>query len=263
MTDRTFEVEGATLAYSSVGEGPTVVVAHGLSASREVEREGKLALWDELADAGFRVVSYDARGHGRSTGRPVPEDYLWPNLATDLLALVDDLSPEEPVYAIGTSMGTATIIHALTRRPERFRAVALAAPPTAWETRVAQGAMYEQTAVAAESLPAEEFAALAASTPPPPIFADVWVPGPPTLDPALLPSVFRGAGKSDMPDAGLVAQIDVPALLLAWATDPGHPVSTTERLSELLRDSEAVVAEDVEQVRTWPARAAAFFATHR
>ncbi|MDR6867062.1 pimeloyl-ACP methyl ester carboxylesterase [Microbacterium resistens] len=275
MEDRYIEVDGARLAWSvagsgtgsatgpATGSGPLVIVAHGLTMSRAREREQGLTPWDDLAGSGFRVVAYDARGHGHSSGRAVPEDYRWSSLAGDLLALADLLSPDEPVHAIGTSMGTGTILHALTRRPERFRSVALAAPPTAWETRAPQQRVYAAAAADAETKTPAELAVIAAAAPLPPIFAEEGaVPPLPDIDHALLPSVLRGAGTSDLPDPTEVARIRVPALLLAWATDPGHPVSTTERLAELLPDAQAVVAEDVAAIRTWPARAAAFFTAH-
>ncbi|MGB4134988.1 MAG: alpha/beta fold hydrolase [Microbacterium sp.] len=262
MGTRFFDVGDVRLAFDRAGDGPVVIVAHGLTMSRAADREQGLTRWDDLARHGFRVVSYDARGHGETVGRPDPADYRWEVLADDLLALADAVSPDEPVHAIGTSMGTATILHALVRRPERFRSVALAAPPTAWETRVEQSRMYELTATAAESMSLDEFLAAAAAAPPPAIFAETWDPGPPSIDMSVLPAVFRGAGASDLPDPAEVARVDVPALLLAWATDPGHPLSTTERLAELMPHAEAVIAEDIAAIRSWPARAAAFFAEH-
>lgn len=262
MTEHTLDVDGAVLSYDVTGSGPVVLVAHGLTMSRAADRQQGLVVFDELADAGFRVVAYDARGHGLSTGRSETDDYRWSTLADDLLALIDAVSPGEPAHAVGTSMGTGTILHALVRRPERFRSVVLAAPPTAWETRAAQRETYEASAAAAETLPPEQFAALAAAAPAPEIFAETWEPREPSIDMTLFPSVMRGAGRSDLPAEEEVARIPVPTLLLAWATDPGHPVSTTERLHALIAGSEAAIAEDVATIGTWPARAADFFRAH-
>jgi pimeloyl-ACP methyl ester carboxylesterase len=55
-----------------------------------------------------------------------------------------------------------------------------------------------------------------------------------------------------------VAAIANPALILAWDTDPGHPVSTAERLHELLPVSELHVATTLDAVREWPERIAGF-----
>ncbi|UJP09837.1 alpha/beta hydrolase [Microbacterium sp. KUDC0406] len=262
MGTRFFDVGTAQLAFDAHGEGPVVLVAHGLTMSRAADREQGLTPWDGLAKKGFRVVAYDARGHGETAGREVPDDYRWDSLATDLLALAEAVSPDEPVHAIGSSMGTATILHALTRRPERFRSVALTAPPTAWETRGVQQRMYEMTAAAAETMTLEDFVTASAAAPAPEIFAETWTPGPPSIDMAVLPSVFRGAGVSDLPDPAEVARIEVPALLLPWATDPGHPLSTAERLAELMPRAELEVAGDIATIRSWPDRVAEFFAAH-
>ncbi|MFK0007873.1 alpha/beta fold hydrolase [Paenarthrobacter sp. NPDC090520] len=262
MSEHTLTVDGAVLSYDDRGSGPVVIVAHGLTMSRAADRKQGLAAFEELIKDGFRVISYDARGHGESTGRSEPADYLWSRLADDLLALADVVSPTAPVHAVGTSMGTGTILHALIRRPQRFRSVALTAPPTAWGTRPAQQEMYKGLAVAAETLPRDEFAALNSAAPAPPIFAEIWEPREPSIDMALFPSVMRGAGRSDLPAEEEVTGITVPVLLLAWATDPAHPVSTTEKLHTLLTVSEAVVAEDVASIRMWPSRVANFFTKH-
>jgi 3-oxoadipate enol-lactonase len=145
-------VRGAHLAYSDEGSGPIVVYAHGLTKSRSADRALGLVDWPALPAAGFRLISYDARGHGESEGIPVTDAYRWESLAEDLLAVIDHFSPAEPVRVAGISMGTGTILNALTQAPERFAAVMLGAPPTARETRAAQRAQYEQFAQQVEQM---------------------------------------------------------------------------------------------------------------
>ncbi|MEU3979295.1 alpha/beta fold hydrolase [Streptomyces sp. NPDC026672] len=261
MATGTVKVRGVRLAYSDEGSGPVVLNAHGLSASRAADRSLGLIDWSALPAAGFRLISYDARGHGESEGTPEPGTYRWEALAEDLLAVADHFSPGEPVRAMGVSMGTATILSALVRAPERFAAVALGAPPTAWETRAPQGELYEQFAATAEEVGPEEFAALLAEAPVPPIFEELpGYPGVPSLAHELLPSVFRGAGASDLPAGELIAGVRVPALILAWDTDPGHPLSTAERLDRLLPAATLHVSRTTDDIATWAGRAAAFFA---
>jgi pimeloyl-ACP methyl ester carboxylesterase len=55
-----------------------------------------------------------------------------------------------------------------------------------------------------------------------------------------------------------VANLDHPTLILAWDTDPGHPVSTAERLHQLLSKSDLHVATTMPDVRAWPERVATF-----
>ena len=223
------------------GEGPLVVDLHGLSASRELTRRMDLDLTAGLT--GRRVLAYDARGHGRSTGSPDPMSYSWPRLADDLLALLDAVGADEPVDAIGASMGTATILHAAVARPDRFRRLVLTIPPTAWETRVAQGAAYRQAAqLVRERGVAAFITATSAVLPPPPVVADLEPVTEPAIGEDLLPFVLEGAALSDLPDPSAVAGIAAPTLLLPWAGDPGHPLSTAERLAELMPDTRTVVA---------------------
>jgi pimeloyl-ACP methyl ester carboxylesterase len=144
VTDQTLTRPGATLAYEVDGAGPVVVQAHGLTAGRDAD----LAILDVrgLASRGHRLVRYDAAGHGASAGSDDHERYRWPVLADDLLALIDAVGADGPVDAVGVSMGTGTILTAAVRHPERFRRLVLALPPTAWDTRPAQAAVYRQMA---------------------------------------------------------------------------------------------------------------------
>ncbi|WP_310795695.1 alpha/beta fold hydrolase [Herbiconiux moechotypicola] len=261
-TSGEFVIGGVRLAYldEGPGDGPVVLNLHGLGQGSAVDRENPLVDWAGLTDAGYRVISYDARGHGASGGEAQPETYRWDALADDLLAVAELVSPGVPVRAFGISMGTATILTALVREPSRFERVVLGAPPTAWETRASQGALYEKFATMVESTGAVAFADLMARSPAPPIFAERSPGAGPTPREEVLPSVFRGAGASDLPAPESLRGVPTPALVLAWATDAGHPLSTAERLVELLPEAELHVSHTAADVRTWAARAATFFA---
>ncbi|MGX9900305.1 alpha/beta fold hydrolase [Arthrobacter sp. SA17] len=123
----TFEVPGAELAVSLSDEGGhPVVQLHGLTSSRAHDRVLNLDLGRGLS--GTRLLRYDARGHGRSTGRKVPEDYHWQSLADDVLRLLDHWFPGERVHGVGPSMGTGTLLHAASREPDRFSGLTLMVP---------------------------------------------------------------------------------------------------------------------------------------
>jgi pimeloyl-ACP methyl ester carboxylesterase len=241
-------------------DGPLVLNLHGLGQGVAADRRSALVDWRGLTEAGFRLISYDARGHGDSEGGAEPAAYRWEALADDLLAVADLVSPGVPVNAFGISMGTATILTALTRAPHRFAGVVLGAPPTAWETRPGQGELYERFATMVESMGAVAFGELLSRAPAAPIFEGTAAGGAPTPREEVLPAVFRGAGASDLPAPGLLRAVEVPALVLAWDTDPGHPLSTAERLTELMPDARLHVSRTAGDVRTWAARAAVHFA---
>ena len=66
------DLRRATLAWGQQGKGPAVVWAHGLLANHSyLERTG-LFDWSVLPAAGYRLIRYDARGHGRSSAAPEP-----------------------------------------------------------------------------------------------------------------------------------------------------------------------------------------------
>lgn len=254
------DIRDAQIAYTDEGEGPVVINAHGLAQSRNSAQTFGMIQPGGLVDAGYRVISYDARGHGDSTGTAEPHTYQWNELAKDLLAIADRFSPDAPVRAMGISMGTGTILSAAMLAPDRFAAIVLGAPPTAWETRADQGALYERLAQMVEQMTRDEFLALLAKSPIPPIFAETAnYPGRPTPSLSLLPSVFRGAGRSDLPARAELLRLAVPALILAWTTDAGHPISTAQSLRDVLSNSSLHTSDTTSDVETWGSRAGAFF----
>ncbi len=107
---------------------PTVVLVHGASVD--------LRLWDlqlpALLEAGFRVVRYDVRGHGRSL--VPPGGYDWPTYAADLADLLDRLNVDRPiteslaveaVHLVGLSMGGGIALQYALTHPERVRSLVL------------------------------------------------------------------------------------------------------------------------------------------
>jgi len=98
--------------------GPTVVLVHGLAGSSATTwRDGG---WiDLLADAGRAVLAPDLPGHGAN---PLGAGDVVPRLDRYVL----DLLPEEPVDAIGFSLGAKTLLLAAAAEPGRFRKLVVA-----------------------------------------------------------------------------------------------------------------------------------------
>src|SRR5690348_10748181 len=116
-------VNGLELNVRIAGEGYTFIWGHGLMASMAMEDAMPVFEWDHLAE-GERMIRYDARGHGRSEASENLDDYSWPNLARDMLALADALRIER-FLAGGQSMGSATALYAalVAVAPERVKAL--------------------------------------------------------------------------------------------------------------------------------------------
>ncbi|CAN5347579.1 alpha/beta hydrolase [soil metagenome] len=252
-------VPGAVIDFNLRGQdasGPAVVQLHGLTSSRERDRTlgldlGRGLAMDGTQDGAPRVLRYDARGHGRSTGRLVADDYRWDRLAEGLLLLLDHVFPGEPVHGVGPSMGTGTLLNAAAARPDRFHALTLAVPPTAWESRRVQALTYEDQAVLIEHHGVEAFIALGDEAVPPPAAAAAPHTVPDVSE-SLLPTLLRGAAMADFPAREVLSSLTLPTLLLAWTDDPTHPLSTAEELHGLLGNSHLVVASSPADIDEWP-----------
>lgn len=264
--EENLSVRGARLAVRRRGSGRVFLWGHGLTSSAEQEDRAGLRLWDELRE-GWEVVRVDARGHGASSTGLDPFAYRWSELAADELALVSALGHERFV-AGGASMGAATALHAAVAAPERVEALVLMIPPTAWATRAAQGFKYVAAAELVESQGKDALVAAEAAQPPIPIFAGLFDPAEmararyAAYDERVLAAVLRGAAASDFPAPASVAALRQPTLLLAWEGDAGHPLSTAQRLAELLPHATLAIARSLRDLGAWPRLVAEFCARH-
>ncbi len=116
MDSGVLKAAGAEIYWQVHGQGPAVVLAHGIG--------GNHAIWYRQIDAlarSNRVILFDHRGFGLSRdldgrGRDAFVD--------DLTALLDHLS-EAKVALVGQSMGAGTCIGFAHRAPERVAALAI------------------------------------------------------------------------------------------------------------------------------------------
>ncbi len=115
-------VEGAgiELHYEERGEGPALLIVHGMASDA--------AAWapalDELASAGARAIAYDRRGYGASGA---PEPYAATTIqeqSQDAGALLAALGAA-PALLVGDGFGAVVVLELLVRRPELARAAAL------------------------------------------------------------------------------------------------------------------------------------------
>jgi dienelactone hydrolase len=114
--------DGVTLSgwYVPSTDGAAVVLMHGAGSTRS----GVLDQAEVLADHGFGVLLFDARGHGRSEGRAM--DFGWygdadASAAVSFLQRQPDVD-DERIAAMGMSMGGEQAIGAAAADP-RIRAV--------------------------------------------------------------------------------------------------------------------------------------------
>lgn len=115
----TVHVNGIDVFFEDTGgEGTPVVLIHGHSVDLRMWPAQVLA----LREAGYSVIRYDVRGHGRSS---VPnEGYTWPVYARDLLAFLDALDIGA-AHLVGFSMGGGIALEFALDHPDRVLSLTL------------------------------------------------------------------------------------------------------------------------------------------
>ena len=266
------DVRGTRIAYRDSGvpdenpEAPAFIWAHSLLASMAQEDATGIFDWTPLREQA-RVIRYDARGHGSSDLGRDPRRQTWPELAADLLAMLDFLGLKHAVGG-GASMGCGTLLHAACRAPSRFPALVLALPPTAWSGRRNQTLLYRTVGILAANpvigLTVRTFSSVrdrlpsARRTPRRALISagmDQFL-----RDPRRTIGPFNGAALTDLPAEAALAELKMPCLILAWADDRMHPIPVANRLHGLLEDSELMIATSDDDILEWPKRVAEFLA---
>jgi 3-oxoadipate enol-lactonase len=113
------DLSGVRIHYDLTGPEhlPALIFSNSLGTTLEMW-EPQVALFSEH----FRVLRYDTRGHGRSG--VLPGDYTIPQLAQDLLQLLDFLRVDRASFC-GLSMGGAIGIQLGSHAPQRFHRLVL------------------------------------------------------------------------------------------------------------------------------------------
>ena len=112
--------DGGRIAFDVTGSGPLVVCAPGMGDIRQTFRH----LVPRLVEAGYRVATFDIRGHGQSD--TTFDSYDDEAEASDIVALVEHLGGSAVV--VGNSMGAAAGVIAAAKRPEIVDGLVLVGP---------------------------------------------------------------------------------------------------------------------------------------
>lgn len=136
------EVEGATLAGETSGEGNPLVLVHGMAGERSD--------WNRLLaalPADFSTLRYDLRGFGHSAAQ---EDLAYSH-TDDLLALFDTLGIDRAPL-LGLSMGGGVALNFALSHPSRVSRLILISPAmVGWEWSDAWKALWRGVSSAARS----------------------------------------------------------------------------------------------------------------
>jgi pimeloyl-ACP methyl ester carboxylesterase len=102
---------------------PPVLFVPGWGCSVYVYRRNLPA----VADAGFRAIAVDIKGHGLSFKPLGKGEYSLESLVSHIEEILDALDLDKPAL-VGHSMGATLLYHFASRHPERARSLALLSP---------------------------------------------------------------------------------------------------------------------------------------
>lgn len=248
--------DGLVLAGEAAGDGAPIVLAHGLTATRRNVVQGSR----HLLGRGWRLIGYDARGHGDSSPAPDPNAYEYADLTGDLEAVFDGVGLDRAVVA-GSSMGAATAARFALDRPERVAALVLITPAYREPGQLGPEGLAHwdrlADALAAGDIEAFVEASGAGELP------ERW------REPARLATrqrierhrhldavarALRVVPRS-RPFAELdeLERLDVPVLIVGTRdeADPGHPLATAEEYAKRLPQGELVVEKPGDTPLAW------------
>ncbi len=240
----------------SSGEGPPVVLCHGVTASRRYVHHGSRA----LERAGYRVVTYDARGHGESDPAAPGEGYGYPHLVADLERVVEDEVGEGRFLLAGHSMGAHTAVAYALEHPERLAGLAVIGPVYAGHIEPQSLVYWDGLAAALAEGGVDGFVA--------------YIDRNQRIDPAWRESVLRFTrarmllhrhpealinALREVPrsrpfgDMGELERIELPALVVAShdGADPGHPYAVAAAYASRLPQGALIGEREGESPLAW------------
>jgi pimeloyl-ACP methyl ester carboxylesterase len=256
LEERLFEVGAQPgLRGEAVGEGPPVVLCHGITATRRYVLHGSKA----LPRAGYEVVTYDARGHGESDPAPAGEGYGYPQLVEDLERVVASRVGEGRFVLGGHSMGAHTAVAYARRHPQRLAGLVVIGPVYTGEIKPESLEYWDELAAALEEGGVDGFVA--------------YIGARQGIDPRWRDSVLRFTRERmlrqrhpeglvralrEVPRSrpfGSLAELealDVPALVVAGnEADPGHPHAAAVAYAEALPRARLIGEAEGESPLAW------------
>jgi pimeloyl-ACP methyl ester carboxylesterase len=250
-----FELEhdGVTLRGEEAGEGPPIVLLHGLSATRRNVVQGSR----HLIKRGYRLVAYDARGHGASTPGG---SYEYADLVGDLGAVLAHLGIERTAL-VGSSMGAATAMAFTLEYPERVAALVQITPAYTGYARTGDvdGGSWARMAAELERGGVEAFVEVAQPAGLPERWREIAREatrqrmerhGDPT---AVADALRQVPGSVAWKGLDALSELDVPVLIVGSRdeADTLHPLGVAQEYDRKLPRSELVVEDKGKSPLAW------------
>jgi pimeloyl-ACP methyl ester carboxylesterase len=205
--------DGIEISYDAAGDGPAVVLLHGSALSRAIWR----GLGYVRALDGFRVIRADLRGHGRSDKPEEAEAYRMARHTADVLAVLDAEQAEQ-AHVVGYSLGSRVAFSLAAAAPGRIASLtALGGTYRPQRGEVAK-VFFPGYLDALRSGGIEAFVDgfAAAGKPLDPATRQAFLAN----DAAALAACFTGTEEDPGLPEAVLAQLTLPALLMAGTRDP-------------------------------------------
>jgi pimeloyl-ACP methyl ester carboxylesterase len=236
---------GIDFYYEEYGEGPHLIVAHGLLASVAVLPRFAERI-EDIAGRGVHVVAYDARGHGRSGFTKRRSDYSWSALAEDMHAFILALGIT-PANVYGGSMGAGTALMLALAHPEAVDKLILMSPPPFGDDMLKVRRTFGGLAALYRFLGTHLTARVVSmlpqtrrhTTPEQRDFLRSFLSN--QRREAIVPAI-RGLLFGPEIPIGRLSDIQHPALVLTHPDDPIHPLASGELLHSRMSHAELAVA---------------------
>jgi pimeloyl-ACP methyl ester carboxylesterase len=243
----TARINGFDMYYRELGDGPPLVINNGLLNNTEMaDVMGETPKY--LADR-YRLINYDARGHGRSGHTTNPGDYIWDALAEDLHELLRHLGIQRATLWGGSVGGGTALVFAL-HHPEMVERLVLRPPPPIGQQASAFSAqLFGGLSLLIEGLGLEKAVDIALALRPwaglkklsPEIFAWIrnWLL---SQNEEGIVYAIRGIVLGPELPHQRFHEIRVPTLIVAQPNDEIHPLVSAEVLHKAIKGSRLVVA---------------------
>jgi len=127
---RWVDVDGRHVNTIDIGEGPPVVLVHGLGANWQTW----LRVIPVLVDRGFRAIAFDLPGFGHS--EMPSQDITIPRYGLAVDAVLDALGVEGPAAVVGSSMGGLIAAELAISRPARVERLVLVSAAALWNEQI-------------------------------------------------------------------------------------------------------------------------------
>ncbi|HEX4364561.1 MAG TPA: alpha/beta hydrolase [Solirubrobacteraceae bacterium] len=234
-------VEGAGVALhvAERGDGPAVLIVHGMAS----DGAALAPVLAELAAGGARAIAFDRRGYG-SSGAPQP--YAATTVqeqAQDTDAVLEALAAA-PALLVGEGFGAIVVLELLVRRPELARGAVLVDPPLHAFVPAATAALAAERSLLEEGL--REGGPEAAIR--------AWLAAEGDDDPARAARAVAAslgffadyAGQSSWsPSRRELRAIAGPAIVLTGSATPAHILAAADVLAELMPAAQRATDGDV------------------